>query len=131
MAVRTRARPILSVMTNVASDLSYLIQTEFRLARAEFGEKLSEISNAAILVGVGAALALSGLIVLLFCIATWMSFWGLFYGWALLIVSLVAIGLGGTAAYIGVTKARSAELIPERTLDQVREDYAVAKEHMG
>jgi|SRR5271165_3841827 len=131
MAVRARARPIVSVMTSVASDVGYLIRTEFRLARAELGEKLSEVSNAAIFMGVGAALALSGLIVLLFCIATWISVWGLFYGWALLIVSLVAIALGGIAALIGVNKIRSAELVPERTLEQVREDYAVAKEHMG
>ena len=41
MATRETTRPIVSVMTHVASDLAYLVQTEFRLARAGIGEKLS------------------------------------------------------------------------------------------
>jgi hypothetical protein len=41
MATKESARPIVSLMTHVASDLAYLVQTEFRLARAELREKTS------------------------------------------------------------------------------------------
>jgi hypothetical protein len=40
-------------VTHVASDLAYLVQTEFRLARAEISEKLSDASNAAVYLALG------------------------------------------------------------------------------
>lgn len=131
MAARASARPIVSVMTNVASDMAYLVRTEFRLARAELGEKFSAMSSAGIYIGVGAAFALSGLIVVLFDIAHWIVVAGLAYPWALLIVGLVSLVLGLIAARTGVSRIRSSQLMPERTLEQMREDFAVAKEHVG
>jgi len=77
MATRETTRPIVSLMTHVASDLAYLLQTEFRLARAEIGEKLTAASNAGAYLGLAAALALAGLIVLLFDIAQWITAAGL------------------------------------------------------
>jgi len=131
MAVRAGPRPMVSVVTSVASDLAYLVQTEFRLARAELSEKLSAISSAGLYIGVGAAFALSGLIVVLFDIAHWIAVWGLAYPWALLIVGLVSLALGAVFALAGVNKVRTSELVPERTLEQMREDIAVAREHVG
>ena len=60
MATRETTRPIVSLMTHVASDLAYLVQTEFRLARAEIGEKLSMASNAGAYLGAGGVIALAG-----------------------------------------------------------------------
>jgi hypothetical protein len=48
MATRETTRPIVSLMTHVASDLGYLVQTEFRLAKAEVAEKLSSASSAGV-----------------------------------------------------------------------------------
>ena len=66
MPTRETTRPIVSLMTHVASDLAYLVQTEFRLARAEMGEKLSVASNAGAYLAAGGVVALGGLIALLF-----------------------------------------------------------------
>ena len=81
-------------MTHVASDLAYLVQTEFRLARAEMGEKLSVASNAGAYLAAGGVVALGGLIALLFDIARWITVAGLSYEWSLLIVALVALAIG-------------------------------------
>ena len=48
MVARETSRPLVSLMTHVASDLAYLVQTEFRLARAEVGEKFATVSNAGV-----------------------------------------------------------------------------------
>src|SRR5205085_8820945 len=40
-AAMIKERPLASVLTQVVSDLAFLLQTEIRLARAEIGEKLS------------------------------------------------------------------------------------------
>ncbi len=60
-------------MTHFASDLAYLVQTEFRLARAEMGEKLSAASNAGVYLALGGVIALGGFITLLFDIAHWIA----------------------------------------------------------
>jgi len=130
MATREANRPIVSLMTHVASDLAYLVQTEFRLARAEIGEKLSAFSNAGVYLALGAVFALSGLIVLLLDIAQWITAAGLAHEWSLLIVAVVALVVAALAAMAGIQRLKSSNLVPDRTLEQMREDYAVAKEHM-
>jgi len=126
----TTTRPIVSLMTHVASDLAYLVQTEFRLARAEIGEKLSAASNAGVYLALGAVFALSGLIVFLLDIARWLAVAGLAYEWGLLIVAVVALVIGALAAMAGVQRLKASNLVPDRALEQVRADYATAREHM-
>jgi uncharacterized membrane protein YqjE len=130
MATRETSRPIMSLMTEVASDLAYLVQTEFRLARTEVGEKVAAMSSAGVWLGLGAALALAGLIVLLFDIARWITVAGLPAEWSLLIVAVVTLVVGGIVAMVGVNRMRASELVPDRTLGQMREDYVTAKEHV-
>lgn len=131
MPTRETSRPIVSVMTQVASDLAYLVQTEFRLARAEMGEKLSAASNGGAYLGAGGVIALAGLIALLFDIAQWITVAGLPYQWSLLIVAVVTLAIGAVLAIAGVARVRRATSAPIRTIEQMREDYVVAKEHVG
>jgi Putative Actinobacterial Holin-X, holin superfamily III len=130
MVTRESSRPIVSLMTHVASDLAYLVQTEFRLARAELGEKMSAASNAGVYLAFGGAVALGGFIALLFDIASWINAAGLSYPWSLLIVALVTLAIGAALAMIGVSRLKGPVLVPNRTLEQMREDYVVAKEHV-
>ena len=130
MATRETSRPIASLLTHVASDLAYLVQTEFRLARTEMGEKLSEASNAGVYLGLGGAIALAGLIVLLFDVARWIALAGLAYEWSLLIVAVVALAIGAALAMTGVSRLNGSAFVPERTLEQMRSDYVVAKEQV-
>ncbi len=131
MATRETTRPLVSLMTHVASDLAYLVQTEFRLARAEIGEKLSSASNAAVYLGIGGVIALAGFIVLLFDIAQWITVAGL----AVCMEPVdrrPRLARDRRRAGDGGRRSNEAEptLVPSRTLEQVREDYVVAKEHV-
>jgi len=130
MATRETTRPIASLMTHVASDLAYLVQTEFRLARAEMGEKLSQASNAGVYLALGGAVALAGFIVLLFDIARWIAAAGLAYEWGLLIVAVITLAIGALLAMAGLSRLKASRLAPDRTLGQMREDYLAAKEHV-
>ena len=130
MATRETSRPIMSLMSEVASDLAYLVQTEFRLARAEVGEKVAAISHAGLYLALGAGLAFAGLIVLLFDIARWITVAGMPTEWSLLLVAVVTLVGAGVLAMVGVNRAKTSELIPQRTLGQMREDYETAKEHV-
>jgi hypothetical protein len=130
MVTRETSRPIMSLMSHVASDLAYLVQTEIRLARSEIGEKVAAASNAGVYLATGAVLALAGLIILLFDIAQWLTVAGLPFEWSLLIVALVALVAGGLVAMVGVNRVKGPALVPQRTLEQMREDYVTAKEHV-
>ena len=130
MATKETTRPLVSLMTHVASDLAYLVQSEFRLARAELGEKLSAASNAGAYLGIGGVIALAGFIALLFDIARWITAAGLSYEWSLLIVAVVALAIGAGLVMAGVSRLKESAFVPKRTLEQMREDYVVAKEHV-
>ena len=131
MPSRASTRPIASLMTDVASDMAYLVQTEFRLARAEVAEKATMAANAGVFLAAGAAVLILGLAALLFDIARWLAVAGLPYEWALLLVALVTLVVGGVLVLAGMNRMKAEALIPNRTLAQVREDYVVAKEHVG
>jgi hypothetical protein len=130
MATKESTRPIVSLVTHVASDLAYLVQTEFRLARAELGEKLSAASNGAGFLAAGGVIALGGFIALLFDIAQWITAAGLAYEWSLLVVASVTLAVGAFLAIAGLGRLRGSAFTPNRTIEQMREDFVVAKEHV-
>ncbi len=130
MIAKETTRPLMSVMSHVASDLAYLVQTEFRLARAEIRENVAAISNAGVWVALGGALGLAGVIVLLLDISRWLNVAGMPSEWSLLLVAAATLVGGGVLASVGMNRMKESPLTPDRTLEQMREDYAVAKEHV-
>ena len=131
MATKDSSRPLASVMTQVVSDLAFLLQTEIRLARAEIGEKLSSAANGGMLIGIGAVLLLPGIFVLLLAIVRWLEVAGLPDQWGLLLVGAVTVGIGVALALIGANIFKGSALVPDRTIEQLRADYTVAKEHVS
>ena len=93
-------------------------------------EKLSVASNAGAYLAAGGVVALGELIALLFDIARWITVAGLSYEWSLLIVALVALAIGAALALAGVGRLKGAAFVPDRTIEQMREDFVVAKEHV-
>jgi putative superfamily III holin-X len=126
----TRERPLASVMTQVVSDLAYLLQTEIRLARAEISEKVSQAANGGAFIGVAAILLLTGLFVLLLAAVRWLEIAGLPDQWGLLLVGGAVVALGITLALLGMKNLKGSALVPDRTIEQVRADINVAKEHV-
>ena len=130
MDARNAPVPLVSLVTQLGSDFAYLLQTEIRMARAELSERLSAAASAGAYVAAAAVLLLSGFIVLLVDIARWLEVAGLFYPWSLLLVAIVALAAGGALAFVGVGRLKESSLVPQRTLEQMREDFTVAKDHV-
>jgi len=126
-----KERPLASVLTQVVSDLAFLLQTEIRLARAEIGEKLSTAANGGMFLGIAAVLLLAGLFVLLLDIVRWLEVAGLPEQWGLLIVGGVSVGIGVALAWKGANNLKGSALVPDRTIEQLQADYTVAKEHVS
>jgi uncharacterized membrane protein YqjE len=130
MATRDTEHSVASLFTAVVNEVSHLLQTEFRMARAEVKEKAGQLSSGAMLIGAGAVLILPGLVVLAFAIARWLEIAGMPEEWALLLVGAVVLVIGIGFAIAGINAIRASRLVPERTIDQLRADFSIAKEQV-
>ena len=130
MAIRETSRPLASLVTQVMSDLAYLLQTEIRLARAEIGEKISTAANGGMFIGIAAVLFLTGLPILLLAGVRWLEIAGLPNQWGLLLVGGGVVLIGLILALVGANNLKGSALKPDRTIEQVRADFSTAKEHV-
>jgi uncharacterized membrane protein YqjE len=129
MSIRTAARPLTSVFTQVISEVAYLLQTEIRLARAELSEKVASLASGGAMIGAAAILALLGLFILLLGAVRWLEIAGLPDRWGYLLVGGVVLIVGIGLVLAGVNRLKASALVPRRTIDQLRADFSVAKEH--
>jgi Putative Actinobacterial Holin-X, holin superfamily III len=117
-------------LSDVIGDLSDLLQKEMRLARAEISAKLSSKLQASVwMAAAGLLWLLAGLLVvqgLVFGIASF----GLALHWSCLIVAAVLGACGAMAYFTGRAKAQEG-LMPERTIDQIRQDLSTTKEQLS
>ena len=115
-------------IARVVSDLADLMQKEMRLARAELSEKLSITIRAGVWMSVAAVLAISAaLLVVQACVLGLSAATGIALHWSSLIVAAVLAAAGGAAFAKGKAEVPE-QLAPDRTLNQVKQDMAVAKE---
>ena len=102
-------------------DISRLIRQELRLAQAEAGEKATQIQHGLISLVAGLLLAMAALLVLLQALviglAQVMPVWlaSVIVG---VVVALIAFGL----VRLGQSSLQSTNLVPERTMQSMRDD---------
>jgi hypothetical protein len=123
-------RSIIGLFSDVVDETIRLFQTEIRLVRAEISDKAGRIANSGIALGVGGVALLSALIVLLFGIVRWLALAGIPEEWGFLLVAAVVGGAGLAFLMKGVRDLKQANLMPERTIEQIKADFASVKEHV-
>lgn len=130
MAIKESNRPLTSLLTDVVSELAYLVQTEIRLAKTEISEKISRAGSGGAMIGAGAILALAGFIVLLFALVRWLAVAGLPEEWGFLLVGGAVLAIGAILAMKGINDLKGSALMPKKTVKQMRADYSVIKEQV-
>ena len=117
-----------NAFSRVITDLADLMQNELRLARAELSEKLSITIRAGVWMSVAAVLAiLAALLVVQACVLGLSGATGIALHWSSLIVAAL-LAAGGGAAFAKGKADVPEQLAPDRALNQVKQDIAVAKE---
>jgi hypothetical protein len=119
-------RPISAILADLVNQFTGLIRKEGQLARAEMSEKIGEIGMALGLVVGGAVLLIPALVILLQAAVAGLVATGLAVGWASLIVGGVVLVIGLLLLAIGVNRLKTARLVPDKTLEQLQRDAAVA-----
>ena len=117
-----------NAFSKVVTDLADLMQKEMQLARAELSEKLSISIRAGVWMSAAAVLAIaSGFLIVQASVLGLSAATGIALHWSCLIVAAVLAAAAGA----GFSKGRAdvpEQLTPDRAINQVKQDLAVAKE---
>jgi hypothetical protein len=125
-------RSLVGLFSDLWRETSTLVHEEAELAKAEIAEKLSDAGSGIAWIAAGGAVLFAGLIVLLFAavnalqlvIETEHSVW-----LAPLIVGAVVMVVGYVVLAKGRRALTASSLKPSRTMESLRQDADLIKEH--
>jgi hypothetical protein len=100
-----------------------LVGSEFRLLRAELGEKIGVIGFGVGLAAVGAVLVVMAGVLLFVAAITALMDLGFGLTAATLIVFGVVLGAGTGCLWFGIHQLRTQNLLPNKTIRQVQKDF--------
>jgi hypothetical protein len=118
------------VLADVVGDLADLVQKEMRLAKAEISEKVAAKFRAGLWLSVAAALGLVAVLLVIQGIVFGIATFGIPLHWSCVIVAAV-LAVAGAAAYAKASADAREDLTPTRTIRQVKQDIATAKEQLS
>jgi uncharacterized BrkB/YihY/UPF0761 family membrane protein len=126
-------RPLAGLFSDLWRETTTLVHDEVELAKADISDKVAQAGRGVSAVAAGGAVLFAGFIVLLFAAvgalemvlppeqAPWL---------APLIVGAVVTIIGAVALSSGKKKLQAENLKPTRSIDSLRRDRDVAKEHL-
>jgi hypothetical protein len=117
------------LFTSLTSDLTTLVRKEIDLARTETLEKATRATRNIVMMIAGGLVAYAGLIALImaaiFLLNRAMSLW-----LSALIVGIVVIVIGAILLLVGRNSLGSMSVVPEKTVESIRENTEWAKEQV-
>ena len=120
-------KPVTELMRDLVNQVSNLVRHEIQLARAEMGEKASQATNGVVLLGVALGLGIGAIVILLLAAVAVLE--GIMAFWlSALLVGLVAALAAAGLASMGMSNLKARNLMPDRTIESVREETQYAKE---
>ncbi len=129
MMLNTPRRPgVVTLFTAAIAQSADLVQTEFRLARAEVSEKLAALRIGLALMAVGAIFLIAALGMLLQALVSVLIAAGLSPPAAILLVAGGAAVIGLVLFLMGQKRLNPEELVPDRTLTSLSRDGRMMKE---
>lgn len=117
------------LFTALTTDMTTLVRKEVELARTETVEKVSKATRSVVFMVAGGMLAYAGLIGLIIAaivaLANVMDLW-----LSALIVGLVVIIIGAILLQSGRSKLQGLSIVPEKTVESIKESTEWAKEQV-
>ena len=129
MAAPQMQRSVPEILEDIASNLTELIQAEFRLAKSELKEGAEKVAGPGATLGAGVVLAFYGLGFLLLAAVYALSL--VMAAWlATLIVGGVLALAAGILLGAGTTKLKRVNLTPDKTIRTLEEDAQWANQQI-
>jgi uncharacterized membrane protein YqjE len=115
---------------DVVGDLADLVQKEMRLAKTEISEKVAAKFRAGLWMGVAGGLGLIAGLLVIQSIVFGLTTFGIALHWSCIIVAAV-LAVAAAATYAKASADAREDLTPNRTIRQVKQDIAAAKEQLS
>lgn len=122
-------RSVGALLRDLANDVTALIRQELMLARTETQDKLHQTITAVVAMIAGALVAFAALIILLDALVYGLTEAGLQRWLAALIVGGVVAIIAFALIYKGMNDLKASSLAPTRTVEALRRDAHMVKEH--
>jgi uncharacterized membrane protein YqjE len=122
---------VVTLATAAFSQTADLLQTEFRLAKAELAEKLTALRAGLIMILIGAIFLIAALGMILQALVSILITAGVAPSVAILLVAGAAAVIGLVLFLMGQNRLNSAELSPDRTLNSLSRDSRMVKETLA
>ena len=124
------SRPVSELFADALTQFSKLMRNELELARAEISMKVGQAMTAIGLLVGAAILLIPTVVLLLTSLAVWLAENGISPSVAHLIAGVVGLLAVAIVGGIGLNRLKTNSLVPKRTLDQLQQDAAAAREHV-
>ena len=111
----------------VAQQFGHLVGTEVRLAQAEFSEKVDEAVKGAAYVAVAAVVMIPALVMLLMALAMGLAETGMAPAISYLVAAAVGAALSIILLVSGLSRLKAKNLKLKKTMQQIHQDIAVAR----
>ena len=122
---------VFTLATAAFSQTADLLQTEFRLAKAEFSEKMTALRAGLIMVLIGAIFLIAALGMILQALVSILIDAGVSPPAAILLVAGGAAIMGLVLFLMGQSRLDPAELSPDRTINSLSRDSRMVKETLS
>jgi uncharacterized membrane protein YqjE len=118
------------LFSDALSQFSRLMRNELQLARAEMSMKAGQAMTAIALLAGAAIFLIPTLVLLLIALAAWLVEIGTTPSLAHLIAGVAGLLVAAILGGISLNRLKTNSLVPKRTLDQLQQDAAAAREHV-
>ena len=123
------SRSVSELFGDALSQLSKLMRNELQLARTEISMKLGQTTAIGLLAG-AAIFLIPTVVLLLMSLAAWVVETGMRPAVAHLLAGLAGLIVVAILGGLGLNRLKTNSLVPKRTLDQLQQDAAAAREHV-
>jgi uncharacterized membrane protein YqjE len=130
MQERSDERSLGELFGDLARETSALIRQEVQLAKTEMTHKASAVGKDIGFLAVGGLIAYAGLLALIATIIIVLGTLDVPWWLASLIVTVVVLAIGGILVQRGLTALKQQSMVPEQTIQTLKEDRQWAKEQM-
>jgi membrane protein implicated in regulation of membrane protease activity len=124
-------RTIPGILSDLLTQFTTLIRQESELARTEMSEKVSRATMGAAMAGAAAVLLIPSLVILMMAGVYGIAVAANWPQWAsALLVGGVFLLIGAILLAVGMSRLKTRALLPDKTINQLQEDAAMAKRQM-
>jgi len=124
------SRSVSELFGDALSQLSKLMRNELQLARTEISMKLGQTTTAIGLLAGAVIFLIPTIVLLLMSLAAWLVEIGMTPAMAQLLAGLAGLIVVAILGGLGLNRLKTNSLVPKRTLDQLQQDAAAAREHV-